>query len=103
MSADDRTDSSNDKYKMFRNYMVNELGITRQDIEAWTKQSVANEVSKVIGKINITDEHINTLAKNEIARYVKQSFGDIDRYGQNNSVAKAVVKELVKGLELRVK
>jgi hypothetical protein len=43
-----------DKYKAFRQYMTNELGITRQDIEAWTKQAVANEVEKKLGQINIS-------------------------------------------------
>lgn len=45
-------DSAN-KYKMFRNYMTNELGITRGDIEAWTKEAVAGEVQKLVGHINI--------------------------------------------------
>ena len=44
-----------EKYKQFRNFMTNELGITRQDIEAWTKQSVATEVEKLIGQINVQE------------------------------------------------
>lgn len=45
--------STTDKYKMFRNFMVNELGIGRDDLKAWTMESVDREVSKLIGQINI--------------------------------------------------
>lgn len=42
-----------EKYTAFRNFMVNELGITRVDIEAWTKETVAREVAKLVGQLNI--------------------------------------------------
>jgi len=31
---------ANDKYKMFKNYMYNELGITKEDIKNWVKEAV---------------------------------------------------------------
>lgn len=43
-----------DKYRVFRNFMVNELGISRDDIEAWTKEAVAAEVQKLVGQMNLT-------------------------------------------------
>lgn len=43
------------KYKEFRNYMTNELGITRHDIEAWTKEAVATEVHKLVSGQNMRD------------------------------------------------
>ena len=43
---------SDNKYKMFRNYMVNELGITRDDIKQWTKDAVAETVNKELHQIN---------------------------------------------------
>ena len=36
------------KYKMFRNFMVNELGITREDLESWTKQAINRELEKLL-------------------------------------------------------
>ena len=45
--------STTDKYKMFRNFMVNELGIGRDDLKAWTMESVDREVQKLMGQINI--------------------------------------------------
>lgn len=46
-------ESQKDKYKAFRNLMTNELGITRADIEAWTKEAVSAEVLKMVGRINV--------------------------------------------------
>lgn len=42
---------SDNKYKMFRNFMVNELGITKDDIMEWTKQAVSETVEKELRKI----------------------------------------------------
>lgn len=44
-----------DKYALFRNYMVNELGVTREDIETWTKESIRIQVEKLVGQLNIED------------------------------------------------
>ena len=42
-----------EKYKMFRNYMANELKITREDIMLWTKEAVAEETRKIVGQIDV--------------------------------------------------
>lgn len=41
------------RYKLFRNFMVNELGITRGDIEKWTKEAVDQQVTKITGQLNV--------------------------------------------------
>lgn len=38
----------NDKWVMFRNYMHNELGITKEDIREWIEDSVKQEVRAVV-------------------------------------------------------
>lgn len=38
----------NDKWVMFRNYMHNELHITKEDIREWIEDSVKQEVRAVI-------------------------------------------------------
>ena len=40
----------NDKYKMFKNFMFNELGITKDDIRFWVKEAVAEEARRVVAK-----------------------------------------------------
>ena len=53
-----------EKYRQFRNFMCNELGVTRQDIKAWTKQSVADEVEKFLKGVDLEAMCFN-LAKKE--------------------------------------
>lgn len=42
-----------DKYKMFRNYMTNELGISRDDIKLWTKDAVREVAEKIVGQLDV--------------------------------------------------
>lgn len=39
-----------DKYKMFRNFMFNELGITKEDIRDWIQEAVKEEAHRLIMK-----------------------------------------------------
>ena len=41
---------SDSKYKMFRNYMVNELQISKEDIQEWVRESVNQEVKKLVNQ-----------------------------------------------------
>jgi hypothetical protein len=85
---------ASDKYTAFRNFMCNELGITRQDIEAWTKQSVANEVEKRIGQINVeklVNESILKATRDAMTGY------------STNGIREALAKELANQLVLQVK
>lgn len=52
---DHRVEGSYSKYKLFRQYMTNELRITRDDIEEWTKSAIRDQVSKLIGQINVDE------------------------------------------------
>lgn len=67
-----------EKYKMFRNYMVNELQITKEDIEAWTKEAVLLEVKNVINhyKENSVDNIFRSEAKKMLTgmRYNENEF-----------------------------
>ena len=40
--------TKNDKWSMFKNYMHNELGITKEDIREWIEEAVKIEVKKVV-------------------------------------------------------
>jgi hypothetical protein len=46
---------SDNKYKLFRNFMANDLNITREDIKNWTIETIEQTVSKLVGQINIED------------------------------------------------
>lgn len=49
----------NDKWLMFKNYMHNELGITKEDIHEWIRDAVKEEaknlVSQEYGKFSVRD------------------------------------------------
>lgn len=40
----------NDKWMMFKNYMHNELGITKDDIRAWLKEAVKSQAELMLQK-----------------------------------------------------
>jgi hypothetical protein len=75
------------RYKTFRNYMVNELGITRADIEEWTQKAVAIKVEKIVGQINM-----EKLVQNKVAELVKIT---VFEYGQISKSFKEIVKEIL--------
>lgn len=39
-----------EKYRMFKQFMHNELGITKEDIREWIKEAVREEAAKMIAK-----------------------------------------------------
>lgn len=39
-----------EKYRMFKQFMHNELGITKEDIRDWIKEAVREEAAKMIAK-----------------------------------------------------
>ena len=49
----------NDKWVLFKNYMHNELGITKEDIREWINDAIREEVKNVVdnayGKCSIED------------------------------------------------
>ena len=44
---------SDNKYKLFRNFMVNELGISREDIKEWTKEAVKETAEKILKGMDV--------------------------------------------------
>ena len=87
-----------EKYRLFRNYMTNDLGVTRQDIEAWTKQAVSTEVSKLVEQINVEG-----LAQDAIDKWGRNAIeGITGSYGRNSSLRKAIVEKLAEDLDITV-
>lgn len=55
----------NDKWLMFKNYMHNELGITKDDIRAWIKEAVQSQAELMVKK-TFDDFDMNTFVKRHI-------------------------------------
>jgi hypothetical protein len=83
---------SDNKYKLFRNFMVNELGIGKDDIEEWTKQAVAETVDKIIRQKKWDDL---------IEKKVEAQFRDT--YATNRAIQEAIASVIQRRLILDVK
>ena len=70
--------------------MCNELAITRQDIEAWTKQSVANEVEKKIAQLNI-----EKMVRESILKATKDAMSGYSTTGIRDALAKELASQLI--------
>jgi Txe/YoeB family toxin of Txe-Axe toxin-antitoxin module len=53
---------SDNKYKLFRNFMVNELGIGQEEIREWTMESVKETIEKIMRERRWED-YINDVVK----------------------------------------
>jgi len=87
----------NDKWSMFKNYMHNELQISKDDIRVWMKEAIQVEAEKIIqqsfGKYNITD-----ILKDIVKKELNSNYGRM-----NSDIERAVVHELVKQLKISVR
>ena len=44
------------KYRMFRNYMANELGVSKEQIEEWTKEAIKEAITAYINRYIATKD-----------------------------------------------
>ena len=84
------------KYKMFRNFMVNELGISRHDIAAWTKQAVVEDVQKAVNAMDI-EGMVERAVRKSAAQYVTGNSSG------HTSLRQDIVREIVNKLEVKMK
>ena len=66
----------NSKYRMFKNYMYNDLGITRDDIREWTKEAV-KEVALNYVENHICDWNVEVLLSQGRERVLKEVARDV--------------------------
>lgn len=83
----------NDKWVMFRNYMHNELGITKEDIADWIKDAIKVEVKNVVA---------NAYGSCNIEDFVRKEIYS-DSFTFRNTVKDTVAKVLSERIELNVK
>lgn len=83
-----------DKWKLFKNYLHNELGVCKEDIKEWTREAI-KEVAENYIKHQLSE---NTLS-NVVKRAVTNEWGKEYNY----DVRKLVAEELAKQINLTVK
>lgn len=82
-----------DKWLMFKNYMHNELGITKEDIRQWIEDAVEKQAEKMVKKeFNNFDVH----------RIVERIITD-DRYLGSKHLKQDISQELTKQILNKIK
>jgi len=72
------------KWVMFKNYMHNELGITKEDVRQWIDESVQQQAEKMV-----SNEFSRFSVENTIKRLIKD-----DRYFGSENLKKEVMQEV---------
>ena len=71
---------SKDKWKMFKQFLHNELGLTKEDIMLWTKEAVQDSANRIVHEMNL-DHIITTEIKTQLRnRYNNELNVDIKKY-----------------------
>ena len=81
-----------EKYKMFKQFMYNELGITKEDIKDWIKEAVREEARKLIEKTYDSFD-----VKQEIRSMVQSPFNRI-----REDITRAAAKQLLKDVHIEL-
>lgn len=81
---------ANDKWEMFKNYMHNELGITKDDIRAWIKEAAEEQAKKLVqqefGKFDM---------ELKIAALISREFNNYNNSGFRAELARQIINKLV--------
>lgn len=84
--------ASNEKYQMFKNFMYNELGITKDDIRDWIKEAVREEARKVIAK---------TYDNFDVSRVIRDEINN--PYSKiRDQIVQEASRELLRGFKIKV-
>ena len=81
-----------DKYKMFKNFMFNELGITKEDIRMWVEEAVRDEARKIVSK-TYNDFDV----EREFRRVINEPYSPI-----RQDIESRVIRELLGKFEINI-
>lgn len=87
----------NDKWSMFKNYLHNELGITKEDIREWIDEAVRDEARKLVEQ---------SFAKYSLRDRIDDAIKDANLWGQTNlktAISNEVAKRIFERLEIKIK
>ena len=81
------------KWLMFKNYMHNELGITKEDIRQWIEDAVQEQAERLVNKeFNSFDVH------NVVQRIITD-----DQYYGSKNLKRDISQELTKQILAKIK
>ena len=68
---------------MFRNYMANELGITKDDVREWIKDAIHDEVKDVVA---------HAYGRCDIEEMIRRTITHFDYYGRKDGFKEDVIR-----------
>ena len=86
----------NDKYVMFKNFLHNELGITREDIQEWIENAIREEARKVVSK-TFDDFDIEREARRAINDSIHSGYSDIRK-----EIIQSAAREVLSQLDIQI-
>ena len=90
----------NNKWIMFKNYMHNELGITKDDIQSWVVESVIQQAKKALSEYNYVDR-IDQLITKRIDDVIKGNTWNSKSF--NDEIIGKVAKDLSSQIRLTLR
>lgn len=87
----------NDKWLMFRNYMINELGITKEDIREWIQDAVRIEAKKM------AEDTFSRENPEQMIRRIVYDSGYFNTSSFNRTVIETAAKALVERFDVVLK
>lgn len=87
----------NDKWLMFRNYMINELGITKKDIREWIQDAVRIEAKKM------AEDTFSRENPEQMIRRIVYDSGYFNTGSFNRTVIETAAKALVERFDVVLK
>jgi hypothetical protein len=82
-----------DKWIMFKNYMHNELGITKEDIRQWIEEAVQKQAETLVN---------NEFKNFDVNRIVERVIND-DKYFGSKNLKRDIASELSKQIMERLR
>ena len=92
---------TNDKYKMFKNFMHNELSISKDDIQEWIHESIKEEARKLI-EHTYEDINIESVVRKEIKELILTSNWYDNRPELKDRIEKEVIAHLCENFSIDI-
>ena len=89
--------SSHDKYRLFMNFMHNELQITKDDIKLWIKESVQEVATKMVA------QEFEKYSVHEVVKSILFKNGYFGKLNLQDEARKELANILADKIELKVK
>lgn len=90
----------NNKWTMFKNYMHNELGITKDDIQMWVVEAITQQAKKALSEYNYANR-IDEMITKRIDDVIKGNSWNNKSF--NDEIISKVVKDLSSQIRLTLK